>query len=181
MSQWIEQICLPHDRRLIVQNPWSLQGGAIATNGWMLVWLEGIDTYATLDMPENVLLIERVLKPSPEALTIRNTTVKALQAWAGNYIINRCENCRGIGYFDHDHCSGGGCEGCDYDGYIDCEACNGQSWIGFDQEQLGTINGTTYNLKMIAGVVNCIGDGEVTVYIPKPSDSPMPPPSADHG
>ncbi len=172
-DKWYEELCLPGDRRPIVQSPWIYDHGILATNGWNAVWLEQLGTYPTVD-GDYTYALDRLFRIIKKGEAPRKTTVAALRDWAGDYTMKRCRHCAGAGYIDCPECHGKECTSCDYDGIVGCPQCDTRQWVEFDHKCCGELGGSIYNLKIIASIINHVAAGTVDVYIPPRDEKDYP-------
>jgi len=159
---WYEQIYLPRDPRTILNHPWNYAGSTLVTNGSIAVLLPGAGTYQTLDKQITAILntfMEPTLKPL-------KTTVEALRNWAGDFVFTRCTQCQGEGYIPCPNCKDG-CNKCDDEREVECPTCKTASWAGFDHKSRGQLGEIVINLKLLAGIVNCVAPGDVELHIPE--------------
>jgi len=170
MNNWFEQICLPNNRREIVRNPWAYKGGILVTDGRIAVLLHTTGhTYPEVSGQHNLQGISEFFAPREDG---KLTTVEALRSWAGDFVFNRCSKCNGEGWVDCPCCKGGRdeCDKCDDERDIECPECKMSGWVGLDYESRGKLGDITINLKLLAGIVNCVDPGKVDVYIPERVD-----------
>ncbi len=167
---WYEQICLPCSRRQTLRHPWRYRGQTLVTNGALALLLPTEREYPDIDKESAAMLDDYMTPAAPP----RKTTVAALRDWAGSYTFKRCQKCQGAGWVSCPDCTDG-CYRCDDEKEVECPACKTACWEGFDCESHGSLSALVINLKQIAGIVNCVPDGDVNAHIPEQSrENPKP-------
>lgn len=175
MSIDINKFCATDDIRTQLNAPWHEDGKTVATDGALIVILDGL-----LDIPEPsaplTISIKKVDKPLPDSGWVRMDSIDIPAP-------NLCHCCNGTGLMyadDCDDCGGTGfhtignhdydCQECNANGYVvigagigterECDVCGGSKTL-FQEAPIGCASFQTKYLRMIADLPECeiaVGD-----------------------
>lgn len=136
MSHWLSEIILPTMREakgksLKFSRPWQIGSRCVATDGYILVAVEGL--LGCDDAPPEVAeKLSAVMAPvAPEV--VATLDVSDLRLWAGAPVGPQQEKC--------DQCNGKAFHECDCGDEHDCRACEGEGTVTVPTLRWGTIAG----------------------------------------